>query len=122
MNTPLTLDVFLDEVCLLRDKGYIPRQEADGIIVITSPSGLNHCVITAVAEMRTGTRFGMSRVSKAGQQLGLSPSLCERLVDANDFPDYEVWYRDKLRQRLLAALGLASPRDVFPSANHKTDQ
>ena len=114
MNTPLTLDAFLNEVCLLRDKGYTPRQEADGIIVITSPSGLNHCVITAVTEMRTGARFGMSHVSKAGQHLGLSPSLCERLVDANDFPEYGVWYRDKLRHRLLAALGLALPMDVSP--------
>jgi hypothetical protein len=109
METPLTLAAFLDEVYLLRDKGYTAREEADGIIVILSPSGFDHCVVTAVTEMRTGTWFGMSEVSRAGRHLGLSPTLCERIVDANDFQEYAVWYRDGLRQQLLEALGLASP-------------
>jgi hypothetical protein len=109
MKAPLTLAGFLDEVYLLRDKGYIAREEADGIIVIRSPSGPDHCVVTAVAEMRTGAWFGMSQVSRAGRHLGLSPILCERIVDANDFPEYAVWYRDRLRQQLFEALGLASP-------------
>jgi hypothetical protein len=113
MKVPMTPEAFMHEVCLLRDKGYEPHLESDGIIVITSPSGNNHCVITAVTEMRTGTWFGMSDVSVAGQRLGLPPGLCERLVDANDFPDYEVWYRDQTRQRLLEVLGLVSTPDAL---------
>jgi hypothetical protein len=117
MKTLMTREAFLSEVHLLRDKGYEPHLEKDGIIVLTSPSGLNACVITAVMEMRTGVWFGMSEVSKAGQQLGLSTSLCERLVDANDFPEYGIWYRDQLRQSLLEALGLVTPMATAHAEN-----
>jgi hypothetical protein len=114
MKMPMTPEAFMYEVCLLRDKGYEPHLESDGIIVITSPSGSNHCVITAVTEMRTGAWFGMSEVAVAGRRLGLPPGLCERFVDANDFPDYEVWYHDQLRQRLLEVLGLVSTPEALP--------
>lgn len=107
MDAAMTREAFLDEVCLLPDKGYTARLEPDGMIVITSPAGNDHCVITAVTEMRTGAWFGMSDVHKAGRRLGLSPSLCECIADANDFPDYAVWYHDQLRQTLLDVLGLA---------------
>jgi hypothetical protein len=110
MRISLTREAFLLEVSLLREKGYEPRLEPDGMIVILSPSGHYHCVVTAVVEMVQGEIFAVDELHEAGRRIGLRPYLRERIAEANDYPDHDIWHpRGQLRRRLLDSLRLVAP-------------
>jgi hypothetical protein len=117
MTRPMTRQAFLHEVRLLRDKGYDPQLDPTGRIVIIAPSGLDRCVLTAVAEMRTGTYFALEDFAEAGRRIGLRPAMCERIAEAHDSPDHEDGAPRQWRRLLLGALELTStPDGRLPSA------
>jgi hypothetical protein len=104
----MTLQEFFDALKVVRAAGYRPylvAQSSRQMIRLTSPTGDEHCPITAVCECYTGQTFPPTAVYASLARLGLDPDDAYTIAAAADGQSNVPF----LRQQMLAALALLDP-------------
>lgn len=67
-----------------------------------------YCPITAVVKTMTGTNHGIIYPGSAGKSIGMPDDLISQIIDAADWPLVRGVGISRLRNRMLAALGLTA--------------
>ena len=109
----MTIQEFFDALKETRRAGYQPYitiKSSRQVIRLTSPTGGEHCPITAVCEHRTGQTYPPMTVYSIMEQLGLDPDDAYVIAAA---ADGDVNSAPLVRQQLLRALAplVSVPRD-----------
>ncbi len=104
----MTIQEFFAALKAVRADGYRPYLVAASsrqMIRLTSPTGDEHCPITAVCERYTGQTFPPTAVYSSLQRLGLDPDDAYTIAAAADGQGSVAL----LRQQMLAALAPLDP-------------
>jgi hypothetical protein len=104
----MTIQEFLDALQVTRAAGYRPyfaAQSSRQLIRLKSPTGAEHCLITAVCERYTGQTYPPMAVYSIMERLGLDPDDAYTIVAAADGHGSIPL----VRQQLLTALAPLDP-------------
>jgi hypothetical protein len=104
----MTLQEFFDALKVVRAAGYRPylvAQSSRQLIRLTSPTGAEHCPITAVCERHTGQTFPPLAIYSIIERLGLDPDDAYTIAAAADGQASVL----PIREQLLTALAPLDP-------------
>jgi hypothetical protein len=104
----MTIQEFIDALQVTRAAGYRPylaAQSSKQLIRLKSPTGAEHCPITAVCERYTGQTYPPMAVYSIIESLGLDPDDAYTIVAAADGHTSIPC----VRQQLLTALAPLDP-------------
>jgi hypothetical protein len=104
----MTIQEFLAALKVTRADGYHPylvTQTSRQMIRLKSPSGAEHCPITAVYEQHTGQMYPPMAIYSIMESLGLHPDDAYTIAAAADGRISEPF----IRQQLLTALAPLNP-------------